>query len=505
MKRIVLIVFSLCVYQMNSYSQKITFSEYSKRDSRNMFFEILGKFDTSFLVYKGINRKHYITSYSNEMKITKTTQLDFIPEKTFNVDFIAYPASVFIIYQYEKNNIVYCKAAKVDAQAKTILEPILLDTTKIGFFNDNKIYSTVFSEDKQKILVYKRQVKNDNMTLVTKLFDVNLQMLDSTRQMMKYDDRKEEYSELYVGNDGNFIFAKETRRSYRDNSSQLNIILHKPGIDTFRNYSISLNDKYIDDIAIKIDNLNKHYLVNSFYHNKRQGNIEGLFTSLIDMTGEKPVKAVFNVFSDTLRNRMNGSGQNRFIFDNLDIRNTFVKKNGGFVLAAEDFYMETQINNIWNRRYFNSYMPGASYDYYMTNPYYYGYRPYSSLNNDQTVRYYYNDIVVLSLDSDLKLEWNSVINKKQYDVDDDNFMSFSNMNAGGEIHFLFIDKDRYRQIISDHSVFPDGKVKRYATLKSNETGYGFMPKLAKQVGARQMIIPYIYLGYVAFAKVDFTY
>lgn len=239
---------------------------------------------------------------------------------------------------------MYCKAAKVDAQAKTIMEPILLDTTKIGFFNNNKIYSTVFSEDKQKILVYKRQVRNENMTLVTKLFDVNLQMLDSTRQC---DDRKEEYSELYVGNDGNFIFAKETRRNFRDNSSQLNIILHKPGIDTFRNYSISLNDKYIDDIAIKIDNLNKHYLVNSFYHNKHQGNIEGLFTSLIDMSGEKPVKAVFNVFSDYFFAIQDEQFEHiRFIFDNLDIRNTVVKKNGGFVLVAEDFYMETQINNI---------------------------------------------------------------------------------------------------------------------------------------------------------------
>lgn len=78
MKRIVFFVFSICVSQLQGYSQKITFSEYSKRDSRNMFFEILGKFDTSFLVYKGINRKHYITSYSNEMKISKTTNLDFI-------------------------------------------------------------------------------------------------------------------------------------------------------------------------------------------------------------------------------------------------------------------------------------------------------------------------------------------------------------------------------------------------------------------------------------------
>ncbi len=77
------------------------------------------------------------------------------------------------------------------------------------------------------------------------------------------------------------------------------------------------------------------------------------------------------------------------------------------------------------------------------------------------------------------------------------------MNVGGELHFLFIDKDKQKEIISNHSVSPSGEIKRYPTLKSNERGFTFMPKLGKQVGARQMIIPYIYLNRIGFAKVDF--
>lgn len=47
-------------------------------------------------------------------------------------------------------------------------------------------------------------------------------------------------------------------------------------------------------------------------------------------------------------------------------------------------------------------------------------------------------------------------------------------------------------------------MKRYATLKSYEAGYEFMPKLSKQVGVRQVIMPCIYRGSIAFAKIDFS-
>ena len=490
--------------QSNAWAQKMTFSDYSRKDGRDIYFEILGKFDSSYLIYKNVRQKHVLTRYSNDMHIIENTQFDFIPERTFNIDFVIYHDYCYLIYQYQKNNIIYCKAAKVNKYGKADGEPIQLDTTKISILADNKIYTTIFSEDRQKILVYKRQLKNETLTLVTKLYNSSLQLLDSSRQLMKFDERREVYSDLSIDNNGYYLFSKETIKSKGNANSDLEIILHKPGVDSFRNYRMSLGNKFIEEVVIKVDNLNKNYIINSFYYGKRHGSIEGLFTSFIDMNGEKPIRAAFNVFSDSLRSKVNRSDQSRFVFDNLVIRNTIVKKNGGFILSGEDFYTETFYNNLWNRQYYGSMLPyTSSYDYYLSSPYYYGYRPLGSSLRDETKRYYYNDIVVLSLDSSLKLEWNTLIHKKQYDVNNDNFLSFFNMNEGGEIHYLYIDKDRQKQVISNQSILPDGEIKRYPTLKSNDIGYGFMPRLAKQVGARQMIIPYIYLGYISFAKIDF--
>lgn len=158
------------------------------------------------------------------------------------------------------------------------------------------------------------------------------------------------------------------------------------------------------------------------------------------------------------------------------------------------------------RRYNSLYSsPYASnYDYYLNSPAYSGfYRPYSSMAFSQRMKYFYDDIIVIDVDSTLNLKWNTIIHKKQEDDEQDNFLSFTTFNAGGEIHFLF-SNDRRKQVINNHSILPGGQIKRYATLKSYEAGYEFMPKLSRQVGARQVIVPCLYRGSVAFAKVDFS-
>ena len=109
---------------------------------------------------------------------------------------------------------------------------------------------------------------------------------------------------------------------------------------------------------------------------------------------------------------------------------------------------------------------------------------------------------LLSYDKNANLQWSRVIQKEQYDDDNDNFLSFSTFNSGGEIHFLFNDDKNRNQIIANHSIAGNGSVTRNPTLKSQERGYRFMPKLSKQVGAKQLIIPCEYRGYICFARID---
>ncbi len=195
----------------------------------------------------------------------------------------------------------------------------------------------------------------------------------------------------------------------------------------------------------------------------------------------------------------------RFALDDYFIRQVFSKKDGGFLVTAEDYsYQRTGYNSSWNRwDYLNNYYynPYGSSSYYYYNPYTGYYRPYNSFGNQNT-RYYYSNILILSYDKNGALLWSRIIHKEQFDDDNDNFLSFSTFNSGGEIHFLFNDDKNRNQIIANHSVTGSGEVTRNPTLKSQERGYQFMPKLSKQVGASQLIIPCEYRGYICFARID---
>ncbi len=217
------------------------------------------------------------------------------------------------------------------------------------------------------------------------------------------------------------------------------------------------------------------------------------------------VKTVFHRFDDSVRAKLESNGQKNYAFNNLFLKNIFVKRDGSYVLVAEDFSSQTVgNNNSWNRwdyLYGNPY--SYSNDYYYWNSPYYRYNRFNSFTN-RSVRYYYDNILVMNLDSSLGMKWNNVILKKQNDDDNDNFLSYGILNTGAELNFLFIEKERNAQIISSQSVSTYGKLYRYPTLKSRESGYQFMPRMAKQVGAKQMIVPCVYRGNICFAKVDFS-
>lgn len=507
MKSLRIVVFILIfILPQALIAQEIIYSGYNSEDNRDINFEILGKMNNSYIIYKNVKSKHLLAVYDQEMKIRETIRLSFVPEKTYNIDFIVYPGHFYMIYQYQKNKIVHCMGVKMGPDGKKMSEPVQLDSTRVPILADNKIYNTVYSQDKKQVLVYKMQKKNQILTVATKLFNADLKMLDSTRMITEFDDRKDIYSDMVVDNDGNFLFAKGTKGIFKDNIDGLAVFFRSQGTKEYKILNIDLQEKYIDELKLKIDNLNGHYLLNSFYYTQNRGNIKGLYSLMLDAKSQDTIRSAFNILPDSIRTKINSDGQYRAAFDNLFIRQAIVKKDGGFILTTEDFSSQTRSgsNNNWNRsNYLYNYPSISTYDYYLSNPAYDYYRPSSSYSNWQNTRYYYENILILSLDTALNISWNNIIPKSQSDDDNDNFLSFSLLNVGTEIHFLFNEGDR-RQIISNQSILPNGEIKRYPTLKSREAGYEFMPRLAKQVGYREMIIPCIFNTNIAFAKVIFS-
>jgi len=171
-------IFFCLVFFIGSLSsllaQNITYSEVEKADNKNMTFEIVGKFSGNFIVYKYLYNDHKITIYDNDMVVKESIKLDFISDKTNNIDFIAYSDNFLMVWQYQRKNIIYCKAARMNSQGKQIGDVIAMDSTKEPAFSANIYYSFKWSEDKKKLLMYKYSNKNDAFNLITKVYDENV-------------------------------------------------------------------------------------------------------------------------------------------------------------------------------------------------------------------------------------------------------------------------------------------------------------------------------------------
>ncbi len=486
-------------------AQRITYSSPQSDDGRRSNFEIIGKVGGNILTFTNNRSYNAISVFDNDMKLIQRVPMDFMPEKYTNVDFVQYPDFFYMIYEYQHKNIVHCTAVKLDGQGKKISEPVDLDTTQINFASNSKIYTTITSEDKQHIMVFKINSKNPkNFLFTTFLFDKQLELVDRHRLNIAIEERSELFTNFLLDNDGQLVFGKFVKNgSGAEYVSKVALVTKSAKADSFSIKDIGTNERVLDEIKLKVDNNNNRYIITGFYYKQKKGNIEGLYTVVWDKQTNSKIKETVTVFNDELRALAKSSEANlKMAFNDFFIKNIIVQRDGGYLLVSESEYTTTRGSafNRWDYMY--GYNPWISpIDYY--SPFYNPYSPYNRYGYGNATRYNSENILVLSFDKDGNLQWTNVIPKSQYDDESDNLISHKVMNTGGELHFLYNQYERRTLLLSDQSISPEGKLTRYPTLRNLDKGYDFMPRYGKQVSSNQMVVPCMYRNYLCFAKIDF--
>ena len=484
-------------------AQKVVYSEPDRDDSRQTDFDIIGKVGGNILVYKSFRSNYTIAVYDMDMKQKDRVKLDFLPDRIINADFLAFPDFCYMFYQYQKKNIVYAMAAKLDGNGKLLDKEMLMDTTQVGFLANNKLYSVVNSDDKQSIDLFKINSKNDDRYIVTTmLFGRDLVQKEKVVLQIDMPEHHDYLTEFLVDNDGDFAFLRGVQEGENDKLQNLFVYTKKAGNQSVSLHEVQLNKQWLDDVRLKADNYNKHYLITSFYSKTKRGNIDGLFTCIWNKATDSSQSVSMVTFNDDLRNEAKGDNGTKTAFNDYSIRNIIVKKDGGFLLAAESFFSTGRGGA---NRY--DYMYGSPYlrpmDYYSYGPMGYGY-PWSRYNSfGQNIRYNAQDIAVFSFDNTGQVNWTNILTKNQYDDETDGYIGYSLLNSGDQLYFLFNQQERRLQILSAQSIDPNGKVTRNPTLKNMDQGYDFMARYGKQIGQRQIIFPCMYRNYLCFARLDF--
>jgi hypothetical protein len=480
MIRRIVTICSLFFIPLFSFCQVINYSELLKGNIKDDNFQIIGKVSGNILIFKNTRSDYSISSYDNEMKLKEIVGLDFLPEKTFNVNYIAYQNFVYLIYQYPKKKLIYCAAIKVDGSGRPVTPAITLDST-INEAHSNKLYTVINSEDKQKIMVAKTLQQNGSLIVTTILLDNNLHPVKKAQQSFSYDADRNVFDNLHLDNDGDAVFNISSRASGREYYDQLDLVTKPALADSFTINNIDLKGRYTGDIFVKIDNINKHYILNTFYYTERKGDVQGIYTNVWDKQNNSSSVHLLISFGDSMRIAIAKEGHEKEAFNNFLIKNMIVKKDGGYILMAEEFSMQQSTPN---------YNPGFS----TFNAF--------GFSNTPITTYYYKNIMVISIDKTGTPDWNNIIPKDQYNDTDDTGLSFGSFTSGGEIHLFFNELTKREQELANISITADGYINKNNNIIPTKD-YAFLPRYGKQVGAKQFVIPCGHGNSICFAKIDY--
>jgi hypothetical protein len=497
----------LLLVMQQGLAQQVWYSEPDKSETRQTNFDIIGRYDDKVLIFKNNRNSNYISVYNDEMQLVSNVDLDFIPNKIIEYDILPFNNFSYLFYQYQQRNIAYLMAVKIGPDGKPLTTPFELDTTTINYNASNRVYSVLASEDKTKLMAFKINSKNDQLLLFeTNLYDENLGAINASTLQLPMNDRFDFLTDFFLDNDGNLVFGKGRRKSSEDNINQFYLISKPPKADSFVLRELKFEGIMLDEVKLRIDNYNKRYLFTAFYYKgRRTSNIEGVANSLFD--AEKKQWMVQNVIplSDELRADARTDNNIKSAFNDYYIKQIFIRKDGGFVMNAESVYTTSRGGGGFNRwdMFGNQGMMGSPMGWGgwgMMGPGGFG-SPFGRGFSNVT-RFHADNIIVLVFNAEGQLSISNVIRKSQFDDESDAMVSYQTINSGSAIHYLYNNYERRDVVLSFQSLNSDGKVIRNPTMKGLDMKYEFMPRFARQIAARTVIVPCFTRNQLCFARVD---
>ncbi len=76
----------------------------------------------------------------------------------------------------------------------------------------------------------------------------------------------------------------------------------------------------------------------SFFSKNKRGNVDGLFASLYSKSADSIVSTTYTAFDEDLRNEARSGGNAKYAFNDFFLQNIVMRKDGGYVVAAESVY-----------------------------------------------------------------------------------------------------------------------------------------------------------------------
>lgn len=527
MKKVLVTIFVLMACFHYTYGQKAIYADANKNDVQRMNFEIIGKAANNLLIYKEVKGRHWITIYDENMRELENVPITVLPikEDLLDVAFYPYDNFTYLLFQYQRDNIVYCEAARIEPNGKILEEPTLLDTTMISYRAENKIYNHFTSDDRSKIMLIKINRKEKGYyRFSTRLYNAGLELLQANQFSVPMQNKGDYLTGYSVDNQGNLVFVKYNRMT-SGNIGEASLMVKPVGRQDFKAQPLNLGNLFLDDIKVRIDDNHQRYMLTSFYAENKKGNMAGMYNYAFDKATNAVAYEKTAALSEDLKKRAKArfTGSKAALNDYF-INNIVLHDDGGYTVGAEALYTSDN-GGMWDRwgyggypyfygpyGWYGSYWGGwgswGGWGRYWSPYYYYSpffYRSYwwgNGWYGNGGERYHADNVVLLSFDKNGNKEWDNVIIKKQNETITDGTISYQVMLKGNNMHFFMNNSGKISNL-EDVEVNRDGVMRQNEALAAQDKKAEFMPRYAKQVSPSEVIMPVLNKKTISFAKLHF--
>ncbi|MBS1774235.1 MAG: hypothetical protein JST82_15360 [Bacteroidetes bacterium] len=459
-------------------AQEILYSPYEDYDLRSGTYAVIGKVGELNYVYRGSSQGYYLDAYNDSMQKTATVVLDFINGKVYSTKFIAYQDKIVFLYQSVDGARVTLFGVLLDERGRMIKRPVRLGETKLRLFGSLRDYFGIaVSENRKHIAVYELDDRATKFDASCTWLTDSMTIAGKAHTSFVAENEIRE-GDAVIDNDGKLYLPVYTPIGSREYADQVWLLTMSKGDKKFTSHELPLNALYASGIYMKMDTATSRISIGGFYSDKKNGNYEGVLIGYFDIAADAFIAPKYVAFDDDLR-AFAGGRKSKRTFDDYKMRHLIIKNDGGFVMIAEDYFVTSR-----------NYSQGWGYSFY-----------YPTMSS--TVReYHYGDIMALSYDADGHGQWRSFIRKEQVSQEDDGqFSSYALINTGGSLGFLYNDFNFSRSRIQLATIAGDGKVSINALYAGDAADW--IPRSAKQVASREVIVPCFRKKQICFAKIVF--
>ncbi len=514
-------VLTLLLSTQFAFAQSYTLSGIEKTDKEDMQYEVLGKVANHYWIYKKNGAISTIAQYNAQMQLVKQSDLAFLPASISAIEFITSPDRVVAFYQFQGKTTVYAAAAVLNTEGQLVGEPKIVDTAEnIRPGTHAKVFNLLQSDDHNKMAIFSVNTTHAN-SIKVKVVALNnhFEMVNEAVINVNAQNKKSNLSDFALDNKGNLFCLRNMTVANAAPAVSL-LYLAADGAEVIESPILN-NTLLLDDIRLKVDNVNGHVVLNSFYATSKKGNVEGLYSYVFDINTKTAIASNANRFTDALRAAVSAKRNLKDAFDAYYLDKTIAQADGSMVVVAEaaetynnrsafsrwDYYYGGAFYNpymysYWNRPF--GFYPWARFGYgfgmspFMWSPWM---NPYAGFGYN-SVTYNANKVAFISIDTKGNIQWIKTIDKKQSDVNVDQFIGYGTIQNSTGTTLVYQKKERGVSQFVLNTLTSNGQLAQGANIILADKKIEWMPRSLKQVDENEAIVPYQLKSKIGFAKIQ---